>query len=63
MDELAWNIWPCDDVTRVIEILDKNPDLIERRQGLKHETVLHRYDKLFLNTKSVFLVSWERAHS
>jgi len=46
MDDLTWNIWPCDDVMRVTEILEKNPDLIERRHGLKQETVLHRSEKI-----------------
>jgi hypothetical protein len=53
MDDLTWNIWPCDDVMRVTEILEKNPDLIERRHGLKQETVLHRSEKILLNCCTV----------
>ena len=47
MDDLTWNIWPCDEVSRVTEILEKHPDLIERRHGLKQETALHRSDECY----------------
>ena len=43
MAELVWNIWPADDVIKVTEIIEECPELMERRQGLKQETILHRY--------------------
>ena len=43
IEELNWNIWPADDVIKVTELVTDYPELLERRHGLKQETVLHRF--------------------
>ena len=43
IEELNWYIWPGDDPAKVSELVSDYPDLLERRHGLKQETVLHRF--------------------